>query len=168
MASLSVTPSSGTVNGSNGITFVIRSDTTIDWWGIDNYSAPSGSNHYFNNSDWGSRHGTVSADQKQWTITMPRSALVSGSNEFYVEAQPVSGNYLYLTIYLTVQFASLGKPGNPTISQAKSSRKITAKWTAASASGGSGSVTYDLVSGDEGEVIWHGTSVSTSEIAPLS
>ena len=55
---------------------------------------------------------------------------------------------------------TLSNPGNAAVSQ--SAQNFVVSWSAATGSGGSGSVTYVVVGGDEGEIYQAGTSTSIS------
>ena len=151
-----------TVNGSNGINFVFTCGSAIGGAylrrGADTYVQ-------YNWIDGKANSGSLSNGNKTWTVTFPRSGLVSGSNEFTLILADSSLSYsdAYTdTFYLTVQFASLTAPTSLTISQDSYSRQLKASWNAATASGGSGSVTYELVDIGDGTKVWPTSGTSTS------
>lgn len=89
------------------------------------------------------------------------SKFTSGSFTLYAKANTTHSSTSYMrafTITINYTTPSLTTPGTPTITQ-NMDGTYTAKWTAATGSGGSGSVTYRLYSVSDGAFI---SSASTS------
>ena len=162
---LTISPArSSTVNGKNGINFTFTYTSSVASWELANTSYTSGANSVDYNQY--TKNGAVSNGGKTWTVTVPASMLVSGKNEFTIwyPYYDSYGDYQWVSedFYLTVQFASLTPPTTLTLSQGTSSRQITASWNAATASGGSGSVTYQLIDTGDGEQVYPTSGTTTN------
>lgn len=121
---------------------------------------------YFYNANneviWGPSQDIYDEEPFTWTriftfnnITVPNDAVRAtfGCNT------TDSGSWVGDTkSYNIISQVVLTPPGNPTITQNGS--YASASWTAATGSGGSGSITYDLIYSIESEFVWRGTATS--------
>ena len=176
----------GTTAGSNGKSITVTGTALPTNAVITsiNYSIRITGNKYSKSYKWqllwfavGSTSGSPSAAQQTATMSSTEhtfsgsmsfsqsdvSKFTSGAFELYakVNNNGPSGYTSYMRGFsITINYTtpSLTTPGTPTITQ-NNDGTYTAKWTAATGSGGSGNVTYRLYSVSDGSFI---TSASTS------
>ena len=176
----------GTTAGSNGKDITVTGTPLPSNAVITsiNYSIRLTGNKYSKSYKWqlvwfavGSTSGSPSASAASATMSSTEhtftgsmsfsqsdvSKFTSGSFQLYakVNNNGPSGYTSYMRAFsITINYStpSLGNPGTPTITQ-NTNGTYTAKWTAATASGGSGNVTYRLYSVSDGAFI---SSASTS------
>ena len=176
----------GTTAGSNGKDITVTGTPLPSNAVIDSitYSFSLTGNKYSKSYKWqlvwlavGSSTGSPAASAQSATMSSTKhtftgsmsfsqsdvSKFTSGSFQLYakVNNNGPSGYTSYMRAFsITINYSvpSLGKPGTPTITQ-NMDGTYTASWTAATASGGSGNVTYRLYSVSDGVFL---SSASTS------